>query len=207
MGIATAEGSHQVANVLPGFLARYPDIQIDMDLSDRQTDLAEEGFDLAIRVTTQPPPHLAARRLLSIHRVVCAAPTYWNQHGRPQVPADLKHHNCIVYMPNPSFNQWYFIGPDSTETIAVNGNFKVNNSEAIIEAALGGLGAIMLTSFAVERDIQAGRLEPVLLDYHSPDTDIYALYLPNRYLSTKARVFIDYLVECFAKPPVAMAKR
>lgn len=187
-------GSHQLAHALPGFLARYPEVEVELDLSDRQVDLAEEGFDLAVRITSQPPLNLAARHLTRTRRVVCAAPGYWDRYGRPQAPVDLAEHDCIIYTPNAQFNQWYFTDPQGTETVSVQGRFRVNNTEAMLEAAIGGGGVVMLTSFTVEREIAAGRLEPVLQDYAAPAADIYALYLPNRYLSAKARAFIDYLV-------------
>lgn len=192
-------GSHQIAGLLPGFLTAYPDIRVEMDLSDRQVDLAEEGFDLAIRITPSPQPNLAARHLASARRIPCATPDYWRQHGRPRVPADLKKHNCIVYRPVPAFNQWYFHGPDGGETVPVSGNLIVNNTEAMLRAAVGGLGVVMLTSFTLERYVAAGQLEPVLEEFDSPDTDIYACYLPNRNLSTKVRVFIDYLVQHYGR--------
>lgn len=192
-------GAHQIARALPDFLATYPEIQVEMDLSDRQVDLAEDGYDLAIRITQQPQPFLSARHLASTRRVPCAAPGYWQANGRPSVPADLADHNCIVYRPNPTFNHWYFIGPEGPETIPVTGSFSVNNTEAMLQAAIGGLGVIMLTSFTVDRAITDGLLEPVLEAFGAPDTDIYALYLPNRHLSIKARVFIDYLVDYYAQ--------
>ncbi len=190
-------GSHQVAAALPGFLERFPEIQVDMDVSDHPVDLAEAGYDVAIRITAQPPPSLAARRLTRTRRVACAAPAYWARHARPQVPADLAAHDCIVYVPNANFNQWFFVGPHGTEAVTVQGRLQVNNTEAMLEAAIGGLGVIMLTSFTVERAIAAGHLEPVLQAWASPATDVYALYLPNRYLPAKARAFIDYMVAWF----------
>ncbi|WP_223807876.1 LysR family transcriptional regulator [Marinobacter sp. R17] len=188
-------GTYQLADALPGFLARYPEIEVEMEMSDRQADLAAEGFDLAIRLTSQPPENLAARHLTASRRTACASPEYWARHGKPVVPSDLTHHNCIIYSPNPNFNRWYFNGPGGLETISVNGNFRVNNTQAMVAAALGGVGVLMLTSFTVDRYIRTGALEPVLTDYTSPETDVYALYLPTRHLSTKARVFIDFLVE------------
>ncbi len=188
-------GSHQLAAALPGFLERYPEIRVEMDLDDRRADLAQEGYRpgnphhqrAAGEPGRAPGRHHPPLRLCGTG--------YWRRHGRPRTPAELTAHNCLVYAPNPSFNQWLFVGPDGAETVAVRGNFRVNNTEAMLQAALGGLGVIMLTSFTVDREIAAGRLEAVLEEYDSPDTDVYVLYLPNRYLSTKARVFIDYLVE------------
>jgi DNA-binding transcriptional LysR family regulator len=188
-------GARQIAPELSVFLQRYPEIQVEMDTSDRPVDLAEEGYDLAIRITREPPPLLAARHITSSQRVVCAAPDYWERNGRPRVPGDLSSHNCIVYTHDPAFNLWVFRSPESEETVSVQGNFRVNNTAAMLEAAIAGLGVIMLTSFSVERAMKTGLLEPVLTNFASPDADIYALYLPNRYLSSKARVFIDYLLE------------
>lgn len=200
-------GSHQVAAALPGFLERYPEIRVDMDVSDQPVDLAEEGYDVALRITSQPPPYLAARHLAQTRRVVCAAPGYWQRHGRPAVPADLAAHDCIVYVPNTNFNQWYFVGPEGTESVTVQGRLQVNNTEAMLEAATGGQGVIMLTSFTVERAIAAGQLEPVLQAWDSPAADVYALYLPNRYLPAKARAFIDYMVEWFRAEGEAAGQR
>ncbi|MBV1788048.1 LysR family transcriptional regulator [Marinobacterium sp. D7] len=195
-------GSQQVTHALVGFMARYPEVQVELDVSDRPVDLAEEGYDVAIRVTRNPPSLLAARLLTPTRRVVCAAPEYWHRRGRPQVPSDLADHECIVYLPNPDYNHWSFEGPDGVQSVAVGGRLKVNNTSAMLEAAAGGLGVVMLTSFLVDRALAAGQLEQVLHDYQSASPGIYALYLPNRYLSTKARVFIDYLVEWYEQNSV-----
>ncbi|WP_432695551.1 LysR family transcriptional regulator [Marinobacterium sp. YM272] len=190
-------GSSQLSRALVGFMHRYPELEVDLDLSDRRVDLADEGVDVAIRVTLQPPQQLSARLLHRTHRIVCASPQYWDRHGRPQHPQELESHNCVQYLPNPEFNLWYFSNDAGSQGVAVQGRFKVNNVNSMLEAALGGLGVVMLSSTIVGAAIRAGRLEPVLQDYSSPSASIYALYLPNRYLPTKARVFIDYLVEWF----------
>jgi LysR family transcriptional regulator, transcriptional activator for dmlA len=188
-------GTQQLARVMPGFLERYPEVQVEMDISDRQVDLAEEGYDLAIRITRNPQQLLSARRLTHTRRLVCAAPSYWDRHGRPQTPAELVSHECIVYTLNPSFNEWVFKSSTGEETISARGRFKVNNTSAMLEAAIGGLGVIMLTSLSVERALNTGELEAVLTNYITPEAEIYVLYLQNRYLSNKARAFIDYLLE------------
>lgn len=188
-------GTHQVASALPSFLERYPEIQVELDISDRQVDLAEEGYDLAIRITSAPHPYLAARRLVRTRRIVAAAPAYWEKHGRPRTPGELANHNCIVYTPNPAFNQWHFYGPGGEQSLAVRGSLRVNNTEALLRAAVGGVGVIMATSFTAGGAIAAGALEPVLRQFESKSVDVYALYLPNRYLSAKARVFIDHMVD------------
>lgn len=191
-------GSTQVAPAIPAFLAQYPEINIDMVLSDRIIDLAEEGFDLAIRLTSSPQTSLAARRLISTNRIICASPDYWKKYGKPHTPAELSSHNCILYASVPLQNEWLFNGPDGEERIQVTGNFRTNGPDALREVAVGGLGVIRLPYVTLSREIAAGRLEMALEDYASPDTDIYALYLPNRYLSKKIRVFIDFLAEWYA---------
>ncbi len=193
-----AFGSSHVAPVVPAFLERYPEVQVDLELNDRIVDLAADGFDLAIRLTGNPQPNLVARRLTTTSRLVCAAPAYWRRHGKPRTPAELARHNCILYGAAPGASEWFFNGPDGEERVRVGGNFRVNGSDALREAALGGLGVIRLTSISVDRELASGRLETALDEYASPDTDIYAMYLPNRYLSKKTRVFIDFLSERYA---------
>jgi DNA-binding transcriptional LysR family regulator len=189
-----AFGSRQVAAAVPGFLRRHPEVQVEMDVSDRPVDLAEEGYDIAIRLTDQPPPLYVAKRLSRTRRIVAATHDYWERHGRPRTPGDLSSHDCIVYSPNANSNQWSFETDEGVETITVQGRFRVNNINAMLEAAVGGVGVVMLSSINIDDAIAAGRLEPVLQNYNSPGANIYALYLPNRYLSSKTRAFIDYLV-------------
>lgn len=195
-----AFGSSHVAAAVPEFLEHYPEVQIDLELDDRIVDLASEGFDLAIRLTGNPQPNLVARRLATASRLVCAAPVYWRRHGKPRTPAELARHNCILYGSAPGAGEWFFNGPAGEERVRVGGNFRVNGSDALREAALGGLGVIRLTSITVDRELASGCLETALGEYASPDTDIYAMYLPNRYLSKKTRVFIDFLSARYAAP-------
>lgn len=189
-------GSNQIATVIPAFLERYPEVRIEMVLNDRVVDLAEEGFDLAIRLTNHPQPNLVARRLTTTSKLVCASPAYWRKHGKPNTPEQLAEHNCLLYSCVPMINEWSFNGPAGEACVEVSGNLLVNGPAALREAAVGGLGVVRLTSFSVSQDIAAGRLQTVLDDYASPDTDIYLVYLSNRYMSRKTRVFIDFLAEC-----------
>lgn len=190
-------GSNQIAPAIAEFLDRYPEISVEMILNDRVVDLAEEGFDLAIRQTNTPQPNLVAKRLTTIHKPVCASPDYWQKHGKPKAPEDLMHHNCILYASVPMNNEWDFANEKGKTNIRVSGRFTVNNAQAMVEAASGGLGVIRLTSIIVSREIESGQLIPVLDDYTSLDTDIYFMYLPNRYLSKKTRVFIDFFTEWY----------
>jgi DNA-binding transcriptional LysR family regulator len=190
-----------VASALPEFLGRYPDVQIDLTISDRFFDLAEEGHDLAIRIARELPPNVVARQLAPIERVVCATPGYFARFGVPREPADLAQHNCLVYTHASPDSQWRLRTGREEIVVPVRGNLRLNDDEALWQAVLGGLGIALLPTFIVGGDLKAGRLQAVLGGYVPSERNLYAIYLPNRHLSPKVRVFIDFLVERFAPPP------
>ena len=191
-----------IAAALPEFLAQAPEVQVDLTLGDRFFDLAEEGFDVAIRIARELPPNLVARKLAPINRVVCATPEYFERRGVPAVPQDLAEHNCLVYTHANPDSLWRFRSPAGDNiAVPVRGNLRLNDDEAIWQAVLGGLGISMLPTFTVGKDLQSGRLRAVLTDYTPTEQNLYAIYLPNRHLSAKVRVFIDFLLERFAPPP------
>ncbi len=190
-----------IARALPEFLARYPDVQIDLTVGDRVFELAEEGYDLAIRIARELPPNMVARQLAPINRVVCATPAYFATHGIPQVPEDLKAHDCIVYTHANPDSIWHFSANGADIAVPVKGALKVNDDEVAWQAVRAGLGVSLLPTFIVGDDLQASRLQAVLTDFVPSERTLYALYLPNRHLSAKVRVFIDFLLERFAPPP------
>lgn len=190
-----------IAAVLPDFLARYPEVQIDMTVGDRFFELADEGFDLAIRIARELPPNMVARKLAPINRVVCATPGYFEKHGIPIVPQDLAEHNCLVYTHANPDSYWRFRSSEGDIVVPVRGNLKLNDDEVIWQAVRGGLGISILPTFTVGNDLQSGHLQAVLAEYIPTETNLYALYLPNRHLSAKVRVFIDFLLERFEPPP------
>jgi DNA-binding transcriptional LysR family regulator len=190
-----------IASALPDFLARCPELQVDMIVGDRFFDLADEGFDVAIRIARDLPPNMVARKLAPINRVVCATPEYFQKHGVPLVPQDLTQHNCLVYTHANPDSFWRFRSPEGEIAVPVRGNLRLNDDEVIWRAMLGGLGVSLLPTFTVGEDLQAGRLRAVLTEYTPAERNLYALYLPNRHLSAKVRVFIDFLLERFEPPP------
>jgi DNA-binding transcriptional LysR family regulator len=196
-----AFGTLHVAPALPAFLARYPDVAIDLAIGDRMVDLAEEGYDLAVRIARDLPGSVVARRLAPINRVVCATPAYFARHGVPATPAQLADHNCLVYTHADRGSLWRFQAAGRDVVVPVRGNLTLNDDEALWQAALGGLGVALLPTFIVGKDLQAGRLRAVLARYVPSQRDLHAVYLPNRHLPAKARVFIDFLLERFAAPP------
>ena len=183
------------------FLARNPEVQVDMTVGDRFFDLADEGFDLAIRIARDLPPNMVARKLAPINRVVCATPGYFEKYGVPVVPQDLAEHNCLVYTHANPDSSWRFTSPEGDIAVQVRGNLRLNDDEVIWRSVLGGLGISILPTFTVGKDLQSGRLQAVLTEYVPTERNLYALYLPNRHLSAKVRVFIDFLLECFDPPP------
>lgn len=199
-----AFGHLHVAPAIPDFLKRHPEVSVQMVMNDRVVDLAEEGYDVVIRMTSEPAPNIVARRLAPIRWVVCAAPQYLKRHRAPRLPQELAQHNCLSYSFFELSADWRFKTESGEETVRVAGNFTVNNSEALREAVLRGLGIAQLPTFTVGRDIQQGTLKALLPDcvpLGTFGTDIYAVYLPTRFLSPKVRAFVDFFVERFGPEP------
>ncbi len=197
-------GTLQVAPALPGFLAQYPEVSVDMTLSDRPIDLAEEGYDLAIRGAWKYELGLntVARELAPSRRKVCATPKYFEQYGIPQVPNDLNHHNCLVYADNGSKgDSWSFVGPEGEISVPVSGTLRINDNEALWRAARGGSGIAFLPTYIIGQDLQQGVLQAVLTDYTPVERSIYAIYLSNRHLSPKVRAFIDFFLALYGPSP------
>ena len=198
---SVAFGTLHVAPALPDFLARYPEVRIDMEIMDRFVDLAEERFDVAVRIAQDPGQNLAARRLAAVNRKICATPGYFKRHGVPKAPRDLERHNCLTYTYFNPRDPWRLKGPDGEISVAASGNLRLNDDEALSEAVLKGLGIAILPTFIIGKDLQAGRLKAVLSDYVAPERHIYAVYLPTRHVAPTVRAFIDFLLERFAPEP------
>jgi DNA-binding transcriptional LysR family regulator len=199
-----AFGHLHIAPAIPDFLERYADVSVQIVMNDRAVDLVEEGFDVAIRMTREQAPSTVARRLAPVHWAVCATSDYLKRHGTPSVPADLARHNCLFYSFLEASSEWRFTGKDGDTAVRVAGNFTVNNSEALREAVLKGMGIALLPTFTVGADLRAGRLQRVMDGYRAHGTfgsEVYAVYLPTRYLSPKVRAFVDFFVERFAPEP------
>jgi DNA-binding transcriptional LysR family regulator len=198
---SVAFGTLHIAPALPAFLERHPQLRIDMAIGDRIVDLAEEGFDVAIRISQEPAPNLVARRLAAVNRKICATPGYFERHGVPRTPADLSRHNCLTYTHFNPQETWRLRGPDGDIAVPISGNLRLNDDEALSAAVLGGLGVALLPTFIVGRDLQAGRLQAVLSDYVPSERHIDAVYLPHRHVPAKVRAFIDFLRARFSPEP------
>ena len=183
------------------FLRQYPDIRVSLVLSDRYIDVVDEGFDVAVRLTSRPVESFVARRLAGIAYAVCATPAYLASHAAIAVPADLSAHDCVLNGLAPD-SEWTFVRDSVQTSVPVRGRLTVNSSESVRVAVLDGAGVGLLPLFAVAEDVRAGRVQ-VLLDGHTVEgafgNSVYAIFAPGKFLSPKIRVFVDYLVAAFAK--------
>lgn len=187
-------GRHQIVPLMPEFLNAFPDVRLQLSLSDNVVDLVQERFDVAIRVADLNDSSLVARRLAVDRRVVCAAPSYLERYGTPQSPETLRDHNCLVIMNIPSMRDWELIFGGTARKIHVEGRFETNSGVAVHEAALDGIGIAQLPAYLVAPDLKAGRLVSFLEDRVAEGKTIYAVYPHTRHLSPKVRAFIDFLV-------------
>jgi DNA-binding transcriptional LysR family regulator len=195
-------GILHLAPLVATFLDRFPEIDIDMAMNDRVVSLIEEGFDVAVRIGRLEDSTLIARHLAPARRVVCASPAYLQQRGTPRTPDDLADHCCLSYSNLATADEWQFCTSDGRRwPVEVRGRFRVNNGDALREAALAGVGLVMLPTFIIGRDLQAGTLVAVLGEFVPQTIAIHAVYPHNRHLSPKVRAFVDFLVERFGPRP------
>ncbi len=181
---------------IPKFLTRYPDLTLDLRLDDRRVNLVEEGFDVALRGSDNlEDSGLIARKLMIMDHVICAAPSYFEQYGRPTRPEDLAQHNCIQFTHSDHATQWTFGQGSRTIKVPVRGRYKVSSSLAIRDALCSGFGISLVPRLYVAEDLASGRLCTALDGWTPNETGLYAVYPSRRYVMPKVRVFLDFLVE------------
>ena len=191
--IPLSYGQHRLAAIIGDYTQAYPQVQLDISLSDRKVDLIEEGMDLAIRIGALPQSDLIARKIGAVRSVVCAAPSYLARRGTPATPADLAHHACLGYTLSGSATDWRLAGPEGTLSIPIGGPLKADNGDIIRLAALGGAGIAFQPEFIVGADLAAGRLVRVLPGWQSAEMGVYAVYPSRKHLSAKVRTFVDFV--------------
>ena len=205
LSVPVVFGRLHIAPALPGFVASYPAVQIDLSLTDAFVDLVEEGVDLAVRIGELQDSSLIARRLARNTRVICGSPGYFERAGVPTAPADLGRHNCLIYKRQPNRALWRLRDRQQTYEVEVRGSLWANNADALHTAALAGLGVAILPTWMVGQDVRAGALQVVFADYQvSPgalDTSIYAVFPYARHLSPKVRALVDVLARRFGPRP------
>ena len=195
VSVGTAIAKQILGPSLPVFLDRYPDISIELHVSDRQADLVAEQIDVAIRSGALGDSTLVARKLGEARRVICASPTYLRKHGSPAVPADLLQHNCLT-LPGPAWSRWPFHTHEGINRLEVSGSFTSDNAALLLDVAVAGLGIARLADFMVGRAMQRGDLVPLLVDSHVPDPfPMHALTVPGRHRAPRIKAFVDFVAE------------
>lgn len=190
-----------LGSALSDYAQRYPQVTLDVTLSDRVVDLVEEGYDLAIRISRIQDSSLVARQIGSAHQLVCAAPSYLKKHGTPREPKELAHHVCLNYSYLNTRGEWQLFRNGKMHAVRVKGALQANNGDLLREAAIAGMGVIVQPSFIVGDAIREKKLVTILRDYRPQDSSIYAVYPSRQHLSAKVRTFVDYLAERFGNHP------
>ncbi|MDD0999975.1 LysR family transcriptional regulator [Pseudomonas sp. TNT2022 ID1044] len=191
-------GRRHIGPALAAFYAQYPEVEIQLEISDHPLDLATHGFDLGIRFGTLPDAAFHARKIASNRRLLCASPLYLDKHGTPQKLADLQSHNCIFIRQNESpYGVWSFTNGGHTDNIKVHGALGCNDGEVALNWALDGHGILLRAEWDIARYVRSGRLRLVLEDQTPTRADVYAVYPQQLHLSARVRSLIDFLIERF----------
>jgi DNA-binding transcriptional LysR family regulator len=201
----TATPAFAVRHVLPAlteFYKKYPKIRVKLSCSNRVLDLGDEGFDLGIRVSFSPDPNVVARKLTVNRSVLCASPAYLKRHGTPRRVEDLRKHECVLFPPLTPKGVWTLRRDRKKYSVPVAGVFETDEMDAVRAAVTAGLGIGILPIYMVGDALRRGKLVPLLRQFQVvPENAIYLVYLPNRTLSSRVRVLIDFLVERFGSTP------
>jgi DNA-binding transcriptional LysR family regulator len=196
--------SLHLAPALRTFLHRYENVEVELNATDRAVDLVDEGYDLAIRISDNPPPNMVARKIAPVRWATCASPGYLERHGTPSTLQELGRHQCLVYQGSPvSHGGWRYMQNGKEITLHPTGRCRVNTSEALLQLALDDMGIVRFPTYIVGQHLRTGRLKEILAEYAGDlDMALYMIYMPNRYMQPKVRAFIDYLMEYFGPDPL-----
>jgi len=196
-------GRQYLSPLLPDFLRAHPGVRLSISLTDHVLDLVSSGFDLAIRIGTLADSTLVARKLADNQRLLCASPDYLAQHGWPQTPQDLAHHQCLILVGSQGRSDVWRMGDGAGGEVAVRvqGRVEANTGELLADAALAGFGIAMHSVWHVSADLRAGRLVPVLPDYPLADSGIYAVMPQRRLVPPRVRAFVDFLAQQWGDAP------
>jgi len=194
-------GTRHFAPVIASFAARYPDVRLDIDLSDRAVDLVDEGYDAALRIGLIGSQQLVGRKVAETRMICCAAPAYVARHGAPKKPEELARHRCLTYEYLGARNTWRFRAADGEEhAIRVSGPLHSNSGRFLEAMAVEGLGIAYEPDFIVGPDLHAGHLVRLLERWELPSSPIYVVYPSRRHLSAKVRAFAEHVAEAFRTP-------
>lgn len=193
-------GFRALGKAIPDFLARYPEIEIELILQDRMLDIASEKIDIALRMTAVPAPDLVSIPIAKLDWLMCASPHYLATAGEPHVPSDLEHHPCMNYWSAQTDDAWHLRRGDEDLKIRVRNRYRANNPEVIVDATVSGQGIALLPCYCCREEVAAGRLVPVLKDW-SPITkfghQVTAVIAPDRIGFSRNQAFLQFLKERF----------
>ncbi|MFY3137486.1 LysR family transcriptional regulator [Achromobacter xylosoxidans] len=193
-------GRAHVAPAISDFARQYPEVEVQLRLTDRPLNLIEEGFDAAVRFGDLPDARLTARKIASNRRLLCASPRYLEAFGEPRTPGELQRHRCIVVRENDvAYGTWRLESGARTETVKVRGPVSSNDGQSALEWALDGHGIVMRSEWETAALLRAGRLRQVLADWATPPADIHVLYPERLNLPAKTLAFVDFLAQRFAR--------
>lgn len=185
-----------IAPLVSTFTTQYPEVEVQLEVTDRPVDLIDKGFDLAIRFGELPDNRINARRIMSNRRFLCASPTYLAKHGSPKSLDDLAKHRCIVHRQNDdAYGVWRFLIDERTEIVKVHGALSSNDGAIVQAWALDGQGIVIRSEWDVAQYIENGQLQRLLPQFTLPSADLYAYYPSKQNMPARVRAFINYLVE------------
>ncbi|MFX1765742.1 LysR family transcriptional regulator [Paraburkholderia sp. A1RI-2L] len=194
-------GVSHLAPLWGDFMAAWPQIDLEITLNDRVVDLVDEGYDLAVRISTLPDSSMVCRKLASTAMVVCASPGYLARHEAPRHPRDLAAHRVLAYTHLSGRDEWQFEGPEGKVLVRTQARMYSNNGDTCRAIALRDGGVILQPDFMIGEDVKAGRLIRLMPEYHSIELGIYAVYPSRKQLPLKVRCLIDFLSDAFRVPP------
>lgn len=198
LAVPNVFGQREIAPLLPDFMARHPELKLDVTFSDRMTDLVDAGIDVAVRIgARQAGGDLVVRRLVSNPRLLCASPAYLDRFGTPSHPSDLSKHRILHFSPLLDGEIWRLRGPEGVFEASLDPVMRSDNVEALRSAALAGQGIAMFAMFVAGSDLAAGDLMAVLPAWRPPESEVSVVYPHSRFVPRKVRVLVDFLVQRF----------
>jgi DNA-binding transcriptional LysR family regulator len=205
-------GRSHVAPVISRFVRKYPQVEVQLQLSVNPPPLTEDAFDVCIRFGEPPEARVIARRIAANRRILCAAPAYLARNGTPKTPADLARHNCIgIRQGDEAYGIWRLTLDRSKrqppEAVKIRGNLTTNDGGIAVKWAVDGHGILMRAEWDIASCLRSGALVHVLPAYHTPDADIYAIYPQRHQMSTRVRAFVEFIAESFGRSPEASAEK
>lgn len=196
LAVPMSFGIRRIAPILPDFMVRYPEISIDLHLSDALVDLVADNFDIALRIGQLPDSSLQARSLAPVPGLIVAAPAYLDRRGRPAHPSELVHHDCFGYAYSRTRDAWHLVNAAGEEvTVRPSGRLRVNNGDAVLPALIAGLGVSALPSFITQGAVAEGLLEPVLPGWTGFEASLYLLTPSGGPRPARVQALIGFLVE------------